>query len=137
MNLKALKCTLTSSLAQIILIDREGTLLGSCHSVADLRKIEGLSAYAHFPLLIGMQQAFEELKTPSEKAQLPMVEFSLGERKGFFDFEFSIHPENPDQIIWLIKDRTDVYTLLQQIQQERNLLLIEKEDLKNGRQFDR
>ena len=137
MNLKDLKYQYLQHRAQVIVFHKEGTILNSCHALVDIKTLVNSSAYTLFPLVQGMKEVFKTLKASSAPISLPAVDFSLQGRAGFYDMEFRTHPDDSTIILWFLLDNTPLYSYFQQIQQERNLLLIEKEDRENGRLFNR
>jgi hypothetical protein len=131
MTLRDLKASLLDPQAQVVLFRREGLLVDSCHSIARLDAWEGRSLYELVPLLRSMKMVFHSLG--SATMDLPCVEFDLEGVKGFFDFQFMAHPEDPGLLVWLIRDQTRVYRYYQGIQQERNLLRLEQEYREHGK----
>lgn len=130
MNLKELKLRLLDHSAQVVVFDRQGQFVSSCHSLSDLSALEGTNVYAHFPLLAAMQETFEGLTQAALPVSLPAVEFLLMSRPGVFDFEFYAHPSDSNLLVWLLKDNTRLYRYLQEIQQERNELILRQETRK-------
>ncbi|MEO1452004.1 MAG: hypothetical protein AAFV07_20905, partial [Bacteroidota bacterium] len=65
------------------------------------------------------------------------VDFSLEGRHGVYDFEIYAHPRQRDLRVWMIHDHTVLYQYFQEIQQERNLLLLEREDWLNQKAYER
>lgn len=137
MNLRELKFKYLQHRAQVIVFHLDGNILASCHALADVKTILSRSVYQLFPLVQSLEDEFNKLKTSSQPISLPAVDFSLLGKQGFYDMEFRLHPDEPSLILWFLWDNTPLYAYFQQIQQERNLLLIEKEDRENGRLFNR
>ncbi|MFK7924514.1 MAG: hypothetical protein AB8H47_21335 [Bacteroidia bacterium] len=133
MKLKDLKCQLLDHQHQIIIFDLQGTILDSCNAIVDLNQISGDSIFDKWPVLESIRPALTNLADLEIPLRLPAVELSLPTLKGIFDFEFSIHPENPAHIIWMMIDQTKIYRYFRRIQQERNMLLLEKEYRETGR----
>lgn len=131
MNLNQLKAQLLDPSAQIILFRKDGMLVDSCESLTELEAWKEQSLYDLVPLLKSMEMAFEHIG--EEVIDLPCVDFNLNQRHGYYDFTFQQHPEDPELIIWLIKDQTRIYRYYLAIQQERNLLRLEKEYQEHGK----
>lgn len=126
MTFRDLKYQLLNDSAQIIVFHKhEGRFIESCHSLSNISNWEGKNIYETLPLLKSMKVVFQHIGT--DVIDLPCVDFILNQRQGYYDFTFKAHPDNPDLIAWLIKDQTRVYRYYQSIQQERNLLRVEKE----------
>ena len=90
------------------------------------------SLYDLDPLFQSMETQIKNLHSSSAPIFIPCVEFDFMGRKGFYDFQISIHPENPELRAWLVVDNTSVYKYYQKIQQQRNELLMEKETRSRG-----
>ncbi|MEM6345221.1 MAG: hypothetical protein AAF927_15125 [Bacteroidota bacterium] len=133
MSLKEHKYQLLNRYHQIIIFDLEGKLLDSCNSMIDLKQLPNQNVFDQWPVLESVRPALHQLEDLEVPFRLPAVELSLPELKGIFDFEFSIHPEYPEQIVWLLIDQTRIYRYFRRIQQERNMLLLEKEYRETGR----
>ncbi len=130
MNLRELKSLLLVD-TQLIVFRKSGIMLESCHSLTNLQPWIGHSLYESIPLLRSMRMVLEHLSV--ETIDIPSVDFVLGQRQGYYDFRFSLHPEDPDLILWLIKDQTRIYQSYAGIQQERNVLRMEKEYRERGK----
>lgn len=125
MTLRELKYQMLNETAQVIVFHKEGRMVETCHSLSNIESWEGENIYEIMPLLKSMRIAFEHIG--NDIIDLPCVDFILQQRHGYYDFTFRAHPENPDHIVWIIKDQTRIYRYYQAIQQERNLLRLEKE----------
>ena len=137
MNLKELKLQLLDSHSQLIVFERTGAFIDSCNSLKDLSQLKGQSVFDQFPELEGLQKAIMELSPMDKPISLPAVDFSFKGERGYFDFEIYAHPDDPNLAMWLLLDQTPLYKYFQEIQQERNILLIEKEDRKSGKIYKR
>ncbi|MEL7534541.1 MAG: hypothetical protein AAFN10_24760 [Bacteroidota bacterium] len=133
MSPKDLKYQFLNRYHQVIIFDLKGNLLGSCNSMIDLDQLPNQNVFDQWPVLESVRPALSQLEELDIPFRLPAVELSLPELKGIFDFEFSVHPEQPEQIIWLLIDQTRIYRYFRRIQQERNMLLLEKEYRETGR----
>lgn len=133
MKLSSLKYQLLDQKSQIIRFHKSGELLESCHSLVDLRSSMGRSVYDKWPVLEGIRDTMQGLGQLLPHFRLPAIEFALPDLNGIFDFEFSPHPEYDDQVLWLMLDQSRIYRYFQRIQQERNVLLLEKEYRETGR----
>ncbi|MEO0472705.1 MAG: hypothetical protein AAF206_24025 [Bacteroidota bacterium] len=136
MRLLDLKGEYMRQKAQIMLFDRKGVLLESCHALADVKPMLGQSVYELFPIIDSMQSVIWEQNKDADPIRIPAVDFSLNQRKGYFDFELFPHPEQEDQAVWILIDQTRVYKYFQKVQQQRNVMLVEKEYRENGRDID-
>lgn len=125
MTFRELKYQMLSDTSQLIVFHLDGRLIETCQSLSTLESWEDKSLYEMSPLLKSMKMVFENIGT--DVIDLPCVDFVLNQRHGYYDFTFQVHPENPDHIAWMIKDQTRIYRYYQSIQQERNLLRLEKE----------
>ena len=137
MNLKELKLQLLDSHSQLVVFERTGAYIDSCNSIKDLSYLKGRSVFDEFPELAGLQQAIQQLSPKDKPISLPAVDFSFNGERGYFDFEIYAHQDEPDLAMWLLMDQTPLYKYFREIQQERNMLLIEKEDQKNGKRYKR
>lgn len=134
MNLNELKLDLIKPKTQVIVFGKEGAILKSCQSMEDMSSFVNSSIYDMDPLFKSMERLIQGMKPSSEPIFIPCVEFDFFGRKGFFDFQISVHPDFPDMRAWLAVDNSSVYRYYQKIQQQRNELLMEKErrNLKAG-----
>ena len=137
MKPRELKLHLLDKLAQVVVFDREGKILESCHSLINFGGLIGKSAYDTFPILGSMREVIRSLAVAGKPMSIPRVELAFRGLTGVFDFELYVHPDNDDWVIWFLIDQTQIYEYLRKIQQERNILLVEKEDRESGRDIDR
>jgi hypothetical protein len=137
MNLRDLKLNILGRFAQAVVFKRDGEMVDSCDSLVRLQTLMGTSAYDVFPLLGSMRDVLSQHKSAAKPISIPCVEFSHAGRSGVFDFAFHVHPENTDLLVWIWIDQTEIYEYLRKVQQERNILLIEKEDREMGQEIDR
>ncbi|MDP5171909.1 MAG: hypothetical protein NWR72_16790 [Bacteroidia bacterium] len=131
MTLQQLKAHVLDHSAQVIVFQKDGLMVDSCHTLSGVKSWENKSLYDSISLLRSMQFAFSHIGN-EEVIDIPCVDFVLEQRQGYYDFTFSLHPENPDLVVWLVKDQTRVYRYYAAIQQERNLLRLEKEYKERG-----
>ena len=115
---------------QLVLFHVDGTLLDSCDGLSNLSSLKGKSLYEFSPLLYSIKGQLFRLKKQETAIHLPAVEYDFPDREGVFDFDFKAHPQEKDQRLWFIHDLTDYYLRMQRIQQERNMLLVEKQQKK-------
>lgn len=127
MNLKELKLYMLRGRIQVVLFHVDGILLDSCDGLSELSKLKGKSLYEFSPLLYSMKDQVRKLKAQEAAIHIPAVEYDFPDREGVFDFDFKAHPQEKDQRLWFIHDLTDYYHRMQRIQQERNMLLVEKQ----------
>ncbi|MEM6801829.1 MAG: hypothetical protein AAF696_10535 [Bacteroidota bacterium] len=134
MNLDELKLDLIKPKTQVIVFGKDGAILKSCHSMEDMSSFVNSSIYDMDPLFKSMERLIQAMRPNSEPIFIPCVEFDFFGRKGYFDFQISVHPDFPDLRAWLAVDNSSVYRYYQKIQQQRNELLMEKErrNLKAG-----
>ncbi|GAB4403429.1 MAG: hypothetical protein OHK0039_02590 [Bacteroidia bacterium] len=114
---------------QIVIFGRDGAYIDSCHSLADLRKWQHTSVYEQAPFLIAMRPAIEA----GQRVYLPAVDYLLGDMPGFFDFEVYLHPQHPQQCVWLIWDFTDLYKRFRQLQQAHHEWALQDEHTTQSR----
>ena len=133
MNLNELKSQRMNEKAQILLFKREGILVDSCHSLVDLSSSFGRSVFDQWPVLESIRPILSDIGESMDFFRLPAIEFALDGLNGIYDFEFFPHPEDPELLQLLIMDQTRIYRYFQRIQQERNVLLLEKEYQQTGR----
>ncbi len=124
MNLHEKKGRRVGHICQLMLMSRDGTLKDSCHSFVSLEDHIGNDLYQQYPVLESLKPLLEKLQPLGLPLSLPAVHFSLGGRRGVYDFEFWVDDENPSQLEWLVFDQTERYNHLQRIQQQRNELLV-------------
>lgn len=132
MNLKELKLNLIESKTQVIVFGSDGLIKSSCQSMENIAPFVNSSLYDLDPLFKSMEMLIKDMEPDSDPIFIPCVEFDFVGRKGFFDFQISVHPESPELRAWLIIDNSSVYKYYQKIQQQRNELLMEKETRSNG-----
>lgn len=133
MNLNELKLSLIQSKTQIIVFGKDGPILNSCESMERIGSFVNSSLYDMDPLFKSMERQIKAMGISDQPIFIPCVEFDFLGRKGFFDFQLSVHPDYPDLRVWLVVDNSPVYKYYQKIQQQRNELLLEKET--RGNQF--
>ncbi|MDX1908495.1 MAG: hypothetical protein SF053_15775 [Bacteroidia bacterium] len=126
MNLSTLKLRLLNHLSQVLVFRRDGTLVASCNSLADTSALEQASVYALFPMLDSIRELFDQLDQSAKPIAIPAVDGPMLGRPGVYDFEIYGHPESPELLVCLVVDHTALYRRLQEVQQERNLLLLEQ-----------
>ena len=138
MNLRELKLRMVERFTQVVVFHKiSGKLIDSCDSLARLEAHIGASVYDLFPLVGSMQEVFARNKSAAKAVCIPCVEFSFPGCAGMFDFTFHIHPQQDELLVWTWVDQTEIYEYLRKVQQERNILLVEKEDRETGRDRDR
>lgn len=138
MSLPELKLRFLQKKAQIVVFDAEtGLMENSCHGLVNIEALLGKSIYAVYPLFAGLQMAIADLDQAAKPITLPAVDFSLEGRQGVYDFEIYADPRQSELRIWMIHDQTVLYQYFQEIQQERNLLLQEREDWLNQKIYER
>ena len=130
MKISELKLAVLGQLAQVIVFQRDGKIVDSCHGLVDISSLIGKSAFEVFPLLGSISEVLASFTLDSPPMKLPAVEFQLLEKKGYFDFQLFAHPAEADLLVWVLIDNTPLYEYFGKIQSERNLLRLEKEQLK-------
>ena len=129
MKVSELKHLILDQMAQLIVFDRAGHLLESCHALVDLKAFIGSSLYERYPLLDSLKEVLQNLSSSSLPLSLPGVDFSFEGRWGYYDFELFVHPEHPNKLVWILLDNTALYRYFRPIQQERNEMLADQERL--------
>lgn len=137
MKLQELKLRYVQRFSQIVVFTHDGQFVDSCNSLAETHTWHGTSLLDRFPILSGLQDAIKIMDQGLKPICLPAIEMAIENRPGVFDFEIYVHPQDPDLRVWMIYDQTPFYRYLQEIQQERNVLRMEKEDLLADRDIDR
>ncbi|MEO0895160.1 MAG: hypothetical protein AAFY71_01990 [Bacteroidota bacterium] len=137
MSIDTLKLRYCSQFLQTVIFDRSGAFIESCDSMTDTTLWAGQNIFEMFPVLASMKDPIQMLDQAAKPISLPMVEMSIGSLKGVFDFDIYVHPQDQDKRVWMFMNSTMVYRYLQEIQQERNVLRMELEDLKRGRSIQR
>ncbi len=137
MNHEALKIRYSRYFLQTLVFEENGNLISSCDSLFATELWLGQNLYQKFPLLGSLQDAIHALDQSAKPISLPAVEMNFYGYKGIFDFDIYVHPSDEKLRVWMILDNTPLYRHLQEVQQERNLLKMENEDLRLGRQISR
>ncbi len=128
-----LKHRLLNDLSQVVLFNKSGIILDSCHTLADLKSLIGKNAFENFPFLISARESLELLEPDMPGQTYVGVEMNEWGLDGYFDFELRLHPFHPDEYVWLIVDQTQIYRYFKEIQSERNKLRMEMEYLLTGK----
>ncbi|MEL6134011.1 MAG: hypothetical protein AAFR59_11670 [Bacteroidota bacterium] len=137
MKLQDLKLSYVKQFSQIVTFSHEGTFVDSCNSLVETHTWHGTSLYERFPILTSLQEAIKIMDQGPKPICLPAIEMSIEGRPGVFDFEIYVHPQDANLRVWMIYDNTSFYRYLQEIQQERNVLRMEKEDLMGQKDINR
>ena len=123
MGLKNIKLAYYDERSQYILMDQEGHLLDTCHTLFQV-PTQHQSLFNSIPFLESLQDPIVALP-PGEELLFGCIQTNLLGREGCFDFVF----RRPDEksFLWLIYDFTEHYRGLIPTQQERNNQAIEGE----------
>ncbi|MEL6651044.1 MAG: hypothetical protein AAFQ87_09615 [Bacteroidota bacterium] len=135
MKPRDLKQQLLNARHQVVIFDLEGQIIESCDTIVSVETWPSANVFDQWPVLEGIRHILPELSNLEIPFRLPAVELSSFGLEGIFDFEFTIHPEHPEQIVWLMCDQSKIYRYFRRVQQERNMLLLEKEYRQNGRKI--
>lgn len=137
MEIDALKIRYVKRFLQVIIFHENGNYHSSCDSLIDTSLWEGSNLYEKFPLLTSLREPIALLDQAAKPISLPAVDMNLEGFNGIFDLDIYVHPEDEALRAWMLQDNTDLYRCLQEIQQERNVLRMEMEDLQNGKNIQR
>jgi hypothetical protein len=124
MNPNELKNRLLNDLSQVVIFDKKGLILDSCHT---------LTTFEVFLFLGSIQDSLDLLKPEAPSQSYVGVEMNAHGLDGYYDFEVRLHPFYEDQYVWLIIDQTQIYEYFKEIQSERNKLRMEMEYLLSGK----
>jgi signal transduction histidine kinase len=119
MNIESLKQGITARLHQLVVLDRQGLLIGSCDSLIPLKQFLGMPIIPQFALLQGLEDAILHLLPNSPALLLPWMDFEFEGKSYRFSHEFWMEAEE-DGIFWLMSTDEHLVSKLRQIQQDRN-----------------
>ncbi len=123
---------------QIVMFDKNGSLIDSCDSVFPLQHLKNQNIYEIFFFLDGMQDILNNLQKP---LLLPLMRPNIKDFEDkIFNFTFKKEvfdpianrnstPETPLNVVWIIEDITETSLRQQEIQQESRVAQIDKEFL--------
>jgi hypothetical protein len=133
MNPNELKNRLLNDLSQVVIFDKKGLILDSCHTLTNFKDLIGKNAFEVFLFLGSIQDSLDLLKPEAPSQSYVGVEMNAHGLDGYYDFEVRLHPFYEDQYVWLIIDQTQIYEYFKEIQSERNKLRMEMEYLLSGK----
>lgn len=128
-----LKNQLLNDSSQVVIFDKAGKILDSCHTLSDFKHLIGNNAFDTFPFLLTVRDSLDLLSQASPSQSYVGVEMQEYGLDGYYDLEMRLHPYHEDEYVWLIIDQTQVYRYFREIQSERNKLRMEMEYLLSGK----
>lgn len=137
MRIDGLKIKYVNRFLQVIIFHENGKFHSSCDSLMDTSLWQGGNLYEKFPMLSSLKDPIRLLDQAAKPISLPAVDIDMEGLSGIYDLDIYVHPDDDRLRVWMIHDNTDLYRYLQQIQQERNVLRMEMEDLRNGKSIQR
>ncbi|MCI4670986.1 MAG: hypothetical protein MRZ79_22810 [Bacteroidia bacterium] len=137
MEIDKLKVRYANRFLQVIIFHENGLFHSSCNSLVDTRLWDGSNLYEKFPILSSLKDPVRLLDQAAMPISLPAVDMDMEGFTGIFDLDIFAHPDIDEYRVWMIRDNTDLYKYLQEIQQERNVLRMEIEDIRNGKSIQR
>lgn len=125
MNLDEIKQELIDRSVQVAILDTEGILLESDHSLLDLRSVQGKDVFKEIDALFGLRDTVEELQPGDPPLLLPIITMRVGESECLLNLE--IHRRESD-LLMVFLNHERVLSRLRDMQQERNdsMILLEK-----------
>ncbi|OJJ21172.1 hypothetical protein BKI52_11435 [marine bacterium AO1-C] len=114
---------------QFVLLDNQGIIVESCNTLFNLTFYQGLSAFTFIPFLESIEETLIKLSVADQPLYFPRLDIPFFSHHHIYDFTFQrFQPTDDDSFIaWVIKDNTNHYHYLRQIQQERNLAIVKNE----------
>ncbi len=109
-------------------IKNTGIITQTCNEIAAKQPLVGYNIYDLFPFL-------EVLQPTTKPVLLEWVNLNEFLFTGFFDFELSILPDEPNKILCTIIDHTHLLHKITEIQQDRNNTLLHFEHLVDSQVF--
>lgn len=128
-----LKNQLLNDLSQVVIFDKTGKILDSCHTLSDFKHLIGNNAFQTFPFLLSVRESLDLLTKESPSQSYVGVEMDEYGLDGYYDLDLRIHPYHDNEYVWLIVDQTQIYRYFREIQSERNKLRMEMEYLLTGK----
>ncbi len=125
MNLEEIKQELIDRSVQVAILDTGGILLGSDHSLLDLRSIEGKDVFEEIDVLFGLRDAVDDMMPGDPPLLMPIITFRVGAQEILLNLE--IHRRESDLLMVFLNHKR-VLGRLRDMQQERNdsMILLEK-----------
>ena len=125
MNLDEIKRELIDRSVQVAILNIEGVLIDTDHSLLDLRSSVGKNLFEELDALYGLEETAKELQPGDPPLLLPIINFKVGESESLLNLE--IHRrENDLMLVFLNQER--MLSRLRDMQQERNdsMILLDK-----------
>lgn len=118
-----------SNLSQIILLDDKGNILGSSNTLFSTDQLKG-SAIDTFPILETIYDS-KVLFESKKEIHFKRVQTSFSLLPGYYDFKFlAVEFNQQNFILWNIDDLTDLYSIFQKHQQQKNEIELSIENIK-------
>ncbi len=119
---------------QMIIFDKQGSILDSNNTFVDLTPLLGTSVYDFDPFIESLHEVLDSLNAENRSIKFPRMEIPFGGRQGVFDHRitFFSHESGQDYFVWIVWDTTNSNQYLALVQQERNdaAIALELERLK-------
>jgi len=111
--------------SQIILMDRKGQLKASCNALFSTEGLLNASILQWSPFL---ESIFANLLQIDKPFEFNCVESNIEYLTGFFDYHFQpIEIEGKPYILWVITDKTSIYSRQQEQQQRHHNRILREE----------
>ncbi len=123
MDIKKIKAELSKVKSQLVVFSQNGEIKHSCNTLIKLKEEHNLYDQLDF-----LSNLWNEGKsaTKNENIRIPCLNILIDEKTKFVDL--TLQSMDGEQILF-IEDQTAFYTIYQQIQQDRNLVSIQEEQL--------
>lgn len=114
---------------QFVLLDNQGVIVESCNSLFNLNLYQGLSAFTFIPFLESIEETLVQITAQDAPIYFPRLDIPFFSHDKIYDFTFQRFEPTPEHsfIAWIIRDNTSHYYYLRQIQQERNMVIVQNE----------
>lgn len=125
MSLEKIRQELIGRSVQVALLNLEGKLVESDHSLISLRSIEGGDVFEKIDALFGLRETVNALSPGDPPLLMPIVHFKVGTEEALLNLE--IH-RREDDFLMVFFNHERVLSRLRSMQQERNdsMILLER-----------
>lgn len=136
-NLEELKLKFFNKNTQICIINDKGNIIKSCNSIFNFDKFKTKQIFDSSPFLESLKDVLFKLK-PKEELNFTRLDISFDEKRRFLDFSFAVlHENNQHLVLWFISDKTNHYSYLLEVIQQRNEKIIAQELIRSKHFRDR